>query len=236
MVPTLVRGIAGGEGEGAERADGTHGTPTVFRRHARVKKMKHCPGCDKDKQRSEYHRDKGRPDGIAGVCKSCYSERVKSRYHDRLLSWWRENKGAHKKCTVCGEDSGGKNGLCQRCKGENNKVSITSKKTEVQNAVVLYKNHLRSSGCCICGYNKYIGALDFHHLFKRKSKEFARIRKISDIRKEIEDHPVVVVCSNCHREIHCGMVDENSLVQYRISVSNNQRKLFSMRQYSKKII
>jgi hypothetical protein len=60
-------------------------------------------------------------------------------------------------------------------------------------------------GCCsICGYNKCIRALEFHHLDpSKKSKEYNKKFKLWNFdrqKKELED--CILTCSNCHREIH----------------------------------
>jgi hypothetical protein len=60
-------------------------------------------------------------------------------------------------------------------------------------------------GCCsMCGYNKCIGALEFHHLDpSKKSKDYNRKFKLWNFerqKKELEN--CIIVCSNCHREIH----------------------------------
>lgn len=62
--------------------------------------------------------------------------------------------------------------------------------------------------CIICQYNKYIGALEFHHLNPNK-KDFnianQRLTKFDNrIKKELDK--CVLVCSNCHREIHGEIV------------------------------
>lgn len=56
--------------------------------------------------------------------------------------------------------------------------------------------------CSICGYNKCLAALDFHHI-NPDEKEFIitnRIRSWAKIEKELKK--CVLVCSNCHRELH----------------------------------
>lgn len=51
--------------------------------------------------------------------------------------------------------------------------------------------------CVRCGYDKYFGALEFHHIDpKTKESEFEWQKKNFDITK------VILVCSNCHKEIH----------------------------------
>jgi len=61
--------------------------------------------------------------------------------------------------------------------------------------------------CQICGYNKYSGALDFHHLNASTKKFDLSVRDLTKswkiITKEIKK--CVLVCSNCHREIHAGV-------------------------------
>lgn len=63
--------------------------------------------------------------------------------------------------------------------------------------------------CVICGYNKCDHALDFHHIDPTK-KDFEVNRRltlaIDTLRKETEK--CVLVCSNCHREIHAGLHPE----------------------------
>lgn len=65
-------------------------------------------------------------------------------------------------------------------------------------------------GCCFkCGYNRSIGALEFHHLdpnekdftISGKSWSFDRLRKEAD--------KCILVCSNCHIEIHEKLRENN---------------------------
>lgn len=59
-----------------------------------------------------------------------------------------------------------------------------------------------SKGCATCGYNKCASALEFHH---NGEKEFGisnviDITKLDKIKEEMDK--CVVLCANCHREIH----------------------------------
>ena len=61
--------------------------------------------------------------------------------------------------------------------------------------------------CCICGYNKYVGALDFHHQ-KKKKKEFAlSVKGLCYSWESIvqEAKKCVVLCKNCHTEVEAGL-------------------------------
>lgn len=63
-------------------------------------------------------------------------------------------------------------------------------------------------GCCqICGYNKSVRALQFHHLIPdEKDFNISRASKSWQlIRKEIDK--CFLLCSNCHAEVHEGILD-----------------------------
>jgi len=68
--------------------------------------------------------------------------------------------------------------------------------------------------CCNCGYFKCIKALDFHHL-NPTQKEFS-LSKWDSAKWETlveEAKKCILVCSNCHREIHDNLLDVSSLHQ-----------------------
>lgn len=62
------------------------------------------------------------------------------------------------------------------------------------------------SKCCVCDYNKIPGALEFHHI-NPEDKEFRISRMLTRSFKETvkELKKCVLVCANCHREIHSGI-------------------------------
>ena len=66
--------------------------------------------------------------------------------------------------------------------------------------------------CVVCGYNKYKGALDFHHI-DTKGKTISHLRSKKAVDKELKENPAVVLCSNCHREVHAGIICIDSLDQ-----------------------
>ena len=90
----------------------------------------------------------------------------------------------------------GTSGYCKTC---SNQQSI-ERQRKFKIDCVEYKG-----GCCsLCGYKKYVGALEFHHEDPSK-KDFtiANQRKTTfddRIKKELDK--CVLVCANCHREIH----------------------------------
>jgi len=66
-----------------------------------------------------------------------------------------------------------------------------------------YSNQLKASkGCEICGYNKCVQALEWHHTGSEKEVDPSRAMSISlpQYLKEVEK--CLLLCANCHREIH----------------------------------
>lgn len=60
--------------------------------------------------------------------------------------------------------------------------------------------------CCLCGYKRCSAALDFHHQ-DESQKSFGlsqdgMTRSWTKTRQELEK--CILVCANCHREIHAG--------------------------------
>jgi hypothetical protein len=61
--------------------------------------------------------------------------------------------------------------------------------------------------CCICGYNKSDAALEFHHLDpNQKDTTWGAFRgSIKGWDSILEEmRKCVMVCSNCHKEVHAG--------------------------------
>ncbi len=64
-------------------------------------------------------------------------------------------------------------------------------------------------GCCICGYRRCLSALALHHINpKEKDFGFGRVMAhiISWSRIVVEIRKCILVCHNCHSEIHEGVV------------------------------
>ena len=59
--------------------------------------------------------------------------------------------------------------------------------------------------CCMCGYNKCASALEFHHI-DPNNKEGGIIGTTTSLAKQREEaKKCILVCANCHREIHDGI-------------------------------
>lgn len=61
--------------------------------------------------------------------------------------------------------------------------------------------------CVRCGYSLCLDALDFHHIDKTK-KDFHLSKKWECFDRCIEEvKKCILLCSNCHRELHAGLWD-----------------------------
>lgn len=74
------------------------------------------------------------------------------------------------------------------------------------------QNYKLQRGCALCGYNKCAGALEFHH--EGDNKEFCissairNARSKVNIRKEMKK--CIILCANCHRELHEELNKDNN--------------------------
>lgn len=60
--------------------------------------------------------------------------------------------------------------------------------------------------CTVCGYNRCIAALEFHHL-EPEHKDFGLGRSGASLPKLIKEaQKCILVCCRCHREIHSGFI------------------------------
>lgn len=107
-------------------------------------------------------------------------------------------------CIIHGEtefriDKNG-NKRCKTCERER----LNSIRRKYKEELVKYKG----GKCEICGYDKCITALEFHHL-NPSEKDFSlsnsKIHNLEKLKKEADK--CILVCSNCHREIHFN-IDE----------------------------
>lgn len=59
--------------------------------------------------------------------------------------------------------------------------------------------------CSICGYNKNIGALEFHHLDPSEKEIQLDARSFANTNQEKINNELkkcILLCSNCHKELH----------------------------------
>lgn len=81
--------------------------------------------------------------------------------------------------------------------------AVANRRRRLKQMVAEYKG----GKCQLCGYFRCISALDLHHI-DEKTKEFSMsVRGLTRSWEKIkaEADKCVLVCANCHREIHAGV-------------------------------
>jgi len=103
---------------------------------------------------------------------------------------------------------------------EERKKIVYDKRIKIKEILVEYKG----GKCVNCGYNKCIKALEFHHLDSSK-KDFTissfRYKSLEVQKREVEK--CILVCSNCHREIHDKIFKENRLLNNNKSQKREEK-------------
>lgn len=80
------------------------------------------------------------------------------------------------------------------------RYKASRRRTELKERALAYKG-----GCCsLCGYNRCPQALVFHHL-DPNSKDFEISSKLRWDKVRLELDKTILVCANCHSEIHSGL-------------------------------
>lgn len=162
-----------------------------------------CQLCGKEFRIHEIIDGKKRNLSKRKYCTECSP--FNSHNTTKRLSPMKENK---KYCPYCKKEkpfsdfyiraSGKYSGYCIECMQKESVTRFRKNKLEA----VAYKG----GKCEICGYEKCVDALEFHHLSPdEKDPNFKRMRGWKKERREKELDKCILVCSNCHREIHSGM-------------------------------
>lgn len=114
-------------------------------------------------------------------------------------------------CEICGQEfetvcKGHSRKYCFDCVPyiEKSKANRAYSITQQRRAVKRQLLKVKGGKCQKCGYDKCVEALEFHHI-DHTEKEFelkcsSGIRPMYEYYKELEK--CILVCANCHREIH----------------------------------
>lgn len=86
---------------------------------------------------------------------------------------------------------------------ESNKKSVNKRRKQNKKLLVEYKG----GKCELCGYNKCIAALDFHHKNPLEKEISLTGNTFSFERQKKEADKCMLVCANCHREIHYNLLN-----------------------------
>lgn len=81
--------------------------------------------------------------------------------------------------------------------------AVAKRRRKIKSMAIEYKGGV----CQLCGYSKYQGALDLHHIDSSR-KDFGiadkgYTRSWEKVKAELDK--CILVCANCHREIEAGI-------------------------------
>jgi hypothetical protein len=114
---------------------------------------------------------------------------------------WNKGKDSDPLCKVCGETNRSKfygkmKSKCYKCHGDH----LEEYRLQVRDEALAYKG----GKCEHCGYDKYKGALEFHHKDPTQ-KDPQGLRKYNRTKLFAELDKCVLLCANCHREEHARL-------------------------------
>lgn len=117
---------------------------------------------------------------------------------------------------------------CKEC----DKINTIIRQTVFKELCVEYKG----GKCEKCGYDKYIGALEFHHKNpsqKKFSISDAKLKKFDDeIKTELDK--CEILCANCHSESH--QIHNVNILQEKWDIYNKQKEYIQKATTKKNII
>jgi DNA-binding CsgD family transcriptional regulator len=94
------------------------------------------------------------------------------------------------------------------------KLSDEERKKRLSSGVIWHRKRLKERAveykggmCECCGYDRAIEALEFHHKNPNDKDFHPSGKSISWVRMKKEIDKCIMVCANCHREIHSGLIE-----------------------------
>jgi len=116
---------------------------------------------------------------------------------------------------------------CKKCRSE----YVQKRRDKIKLMAIEYKG----GKCEICGYNKCVDALEFHHL-NPEEKDFGisekgYTRSFDEVKQELDK--CIMVCANCHRELHSQ--EKNKNVKVLIDELHKEKKQVIVKREKKQI-
>lgn len=128
------------------------------------------------------------------------------------VRWWLQKYGLRTLCrqhrTTLGKcrwhscqktNTQGCGSFCSaQCK---NKFYVDRRRKELKKKAVT----LKGGKCALCGYDRCVAALDFHHLFDKDFGISKNGHTMSWAKMEAELRKCILLCCRCHAEVHSGL-------------------------------
>lgn len=83
-------------------------------------------------------------------------------------------------------------------------AAVSKRRRKLKAMVVKY----RGGKCMLCGYARCVLAFDLHHVDERKKSFTLSTRGLTRSWERVrqEADKCILLCANCHREVHAGIV------------------------------
>lgn len=132
-------------------------------------------------------------------CTNCNTDKPKSDFHKNS----RRKDGLQSFCKACMIEI-----VHRRYQDKESKATIlASQKKKLHEMQKIFDEVRGTNGCCLCG-ETCVACLDFHHIDpteKDQGVSYWRSSKSKD--KMIEEmQRCAVLCANCHRKLHAGLL------------------------------
>ena len=163
---------------------------------------------------------------MAKICKLCGSPFNKRIFIEGKL---RDLKN-RKYCLDCSPFNSGNNKKLENNKGKTLDQILKEAKCKKKSKYYKWQKKARlerkktligifGGSCLFCGYNRCHWSLEFHHIDPKMKDNtvsaYGLLKRFEKLIKEIQK--CLLVCVNCHREIHAGFIEE-------IEVKNKYKK------------
>jgi hypothetical protein len=90
---------------------------------------------------------------------------------------------------------------CKRCRSE----AVGRRRRKVKAILVA-----EAGGCCsVCGYNRSVAALEFHHRDRADKRMAVSARGIAYALQTLREEAAkcILLCANCHVEVETGLIE-----------------------------
>ena len=131
------------------------------------------------------------------LCNTCKEEKSFTEFHKHSKS----ADGHVPRCKQCSKHA-------NRDWFNRNRQQVLSKRRQRIQQLLEESNELKAQSGCVCCVEKEPACLDWHHI-NPSTKDHNISYLIENIRRDlmlVEIEKCVVLCANCHRKVHAGII------------------------------
>lgn len=170
-----------------------------------VKNTKNCIYCQK---LFELSRNDDKQIYCSSFCRTKHWQiKNPKKVKEHSQKAWKKHKIENPKyCLICGiiipidrRTSGSTRYCSNDCRYSN---MLKTSRVKCKEKIHIFHSFKKERGCLICGYNKFGGALDFHHIDPGEKERRVTHKTYTTTKGMEEISKCILLCKNCHYEIH----------------------------------